>query len=150
MSSHTLSLNCSSSKRYYVEITSVIASYFLSVTPPPFRPPLLSGLFVSLPGVPVSLFFFLFSFFFFLFLLFLFVVIPLCSLFVLLFNSNPFVIYFSIFQFAILSKNRNTGSPVSITVRVCILIFFVLDIIKMFFTSWKHQNIWWAHNSELL
>lgn len=136
MCSHTC-LNCGSSERCYVVVISTIASYFLSVTPPPFRPPLLSGLFVSFPRVPVSLFFFLFSFFFFLFLLFLFVIIHLCSLFVLLFNSNPFIVNFSIFQLAILSINRKTDGTVSVTVRVCVLdfFFFVIDIIKMFSTS---------------
>lgn len=114
------------------------ASHFLSVTSPPFRPPLLSGLFVSFPGMPVSLFFFLFLFSFFFFLLFLFAVIHLCSLFVFLLNPNPFVIYFSIFQFAILSvkkkRRRKTVGRVSITVRVYRL-FFVSDIIQRFFKS---------------
>lgn len=70
-------------------------AYFGSVAPPPFGPPLLSGLLVSFPGVSVSLLFFPFLF------------ITGCSLFVFLFNSNPFIIDFSIFQFAILSKRVN-------------------------------------------
>lgn len=97
--------------RYYALIKSMSASYFLSVAPPPFRPPLLSGLLVSFPRVPVGLFFFLFTFF--LFLLFFFVIIHLHRLFVFLFNSNPFIIYFSIFQFTILSKKRKTSSTVN-------------------------------------
>lgn len=90
---------CSSTERYYVGRTSIKASYFLSVPSPPLRSPLLSGLFVSFPGVSVTLFFFLFSFLFFLLLvlLFLLFLIHLCSFFVFLLNSNSFVIYFSIF-----------------------------------------------------
>lgn len=107
----------------------MLASYFWPVTPSPFRPPLLSGLFVSFPGVPVCLFFLVFLFSFFFPLVLLFVFIHLCSLFVFLFNANAFIIYFPIFQFTILSKTKKRKT-VSITVRVYIPYFVSLEIMS--------------------